>query len=82
MGFPPAGDIEEGALPSLNSVTGSNMVSPTSVLCSRLPLAGEDSMDGAIPCLVTATVETKFAILHSITIFPRGNLGDPPAGHE
>ena len=66
------------ALPSFNpSATCSIMVSSTSVLCSRLPFAIEDSMDGTTPCLETATMRTKFSVLHSITLFPLDNLGPP-----
>ena len=47
-----------------------NMVSSTSVSRSRFPLAVEISMDGTAFCLVTATVETKFSMLHSISFLP------------
>ena len=67
--------------PSVNGCSRSSMASSTS--CSQgFPLAVENSMDGTAFCLVTATMETKFPMLHSITFFPFAYLGVSPVGHE
>ena len=66
--------VEEDASFSFNSFANgfnrSNMVSSTSFSRSKSPVAGDNSMDGAAFCLVTATLGTKFSMLHSIAFLP------------
>ena len=85
-GSPPAFGVEEDTWYSCNlSVNGfnrSNKVSSTSFSRSKIPLAGETSMDGTAFCLVTATTGTKFSMLHSINFLPYDDLGVSPNGHE
>ena len=68
--------------PSVNGSNGSNMVSATSFSRSRIPLAVENSKDGAVFSLVTATKGTKFSMLDAVTFSPFDNLGASLVGHE
>ena len=58
------------------------MASSASVSRSRFPWAVENSMDGTAFSLVTATMKTKFSMLHSITLLPFVNLGISRDVHE
>ena len=60
----------------------SNIVSSNSFSPSKFHMTVDNSMDGTVLFLVTATTQTKFPILHSITFLPFDDLGVSPDGHE
>ena len=68
-------DTSSSSNPSVDGFHRSNTVSSTSSSRSKCPLAGENAMDGTAFCLVTASTETKFSMLHSIGFLPFDYLG-------
>ena len=75
-------DASRCSNPSAHGCNRSSNVSSNSCPRSKCPVAVENSKGWLCFCLVTATTETKFSMLRSITLFSFGNLEGSPDAHE
>ena len=63
-------------------VTGPRWSPPLLFPGEGFPRLLENTMDGAAFCLGTATMGTKFSMLHSITFLPFDRVGVSRVGNE